>query len=72
MQESGQRHALAALLHGKSPRYPLDRRLAGPQSRSGRSGVENIFLPLPGNESRVQPVAVLTELSCHDLNFVII
>jgi hypothetical protein len=27
-------------LRAKSPRYPLDRRLAGPQSRSERSGEE--------------------------------
>jgi hypothetical protein len=27
---------------GKSPCYPLDRRLGGPQSRSGRGGEENI------------------------------
>jgi hypothetical protein len=34
---SGQHHALAALYPpGKSPRYPLYRRLGGPQSRSGR------------------------------------
>jgi hypothetical protein len=25
---------------GKEPRYPLDRRLGGPQSRSGRRGEE--------------------------------
>jgi hypothetical protein len=30
---------------GKSPRYPLDRRLGGPQSRSGRSGEEKILSP---------------------------
>jgi hypothetical protein len=30
---------------GKSPRYPLDRRLDGPQSRSGRSGEEKILDP---------------------------
>jgi hypothetical protein len=31
---------------GKSPWYPLVRRLGGPQSRSGRSGEEkNIFAP---------------------------
>jgi hypothetical protein len=36
---SGQRHAPAALYpRGKDPRYPLDRTLGGPQSRSGRSG----------------------------------
>jgi hypothetical protein len=31
---------------GKSPRYPLDRRLGGPQSLSGHCGVENNFLTL--------------------------
>jgi hypothetical protein len=40
---SGQLHALAALPPGKSPRYPLERRLGGPQSRSGRSGEEKIL-----------------------------
>jgi hypothetical protein len=36
---SGQRHASAMLYPwGKDPRYPLDRRLGGPQSRSGRRG----------------------------------
>jgi hypothetical protein len=33
---------------GKSPRYPLNKRLCGPQSRSGK----NIF-PLPGIEPRL-------------------
>jgi hypothetical protein len=28
----------AAIYHGESPRYPLYRRLGGPQSRSGRRG----------------------------------
>jgi len=27
---------------GKSPRYPWDRRLGGPQSRSGRGGEEKV------------------------------
>jgi hypothetical protein len=36
---------------GKSPRYPLDRRLGGPQSQSGRFGEEKI-LGLPGLELR--------------------
>jgi hypothetical protein len=36
---SGQRHAPAALYsQGKDPRYPLYRRLGGPQSRSGHRG----------------------------------
>jgi hypothetical protein len=29
----------------KSPRYPFDRRLGGPQSRSGRRGEEKILDP---------------------------
>jgi hypothetical protein len=47
-------------LRGKSPRYPLDRRLGGPQSRSGHSGdEENKSLPFPaGNRTLVvQPIA---------------
>jgi hypothetical protein len=40
MEVSGQLHAPAALLPRKSPWYPLDMRLGGPQSRSGRGGEE--------------------------------
>jgi hypothetical protein len=37
MGVSGQLHAPAALLHpGKDPRYPLDRRMRGPQSPRSR------------------------------------
>jgi hypothetical protein len=32
---------------GKSPWYPLDRRMGGPQSRSGRGGDEKNSQPLP-------------------------
>jgi len=35
----------------KSPRYPLDGRLGGLQSRSGHDVEEKIFLPPPGNET---------------------
>jgi hypothetical protein len=39
MRVSGQRHAPAELLpRGKDPRYPLYRRLGGPQSWSGLRG----------------------------------
>jgi hypothetical protein len=38
-------------LRGKSPRDPLDRRLSGPQNRSGRRGEEKL-LTLPGLEIR--------------------
>jgi hypothetical protein len=48
MEVSGQLHAPAALPQRKSPWYPLDRRLGGPQNRSERGGEEkNSQLP-PG------------------------
>jgi hypothetical protein len=41
---SGERHAPAALDHReKDPRYPLDRRLGGPHSRSGHRGQKKIL-----------------------------
>jgi hypothetical protein len=51
---------------GKSPWYPLDRRLGGPQSRSGHGGEEKNSQPLSGIELPIiQPVAqrYTTELS---------
>jgi hypothetical protein len=36
---------------GKNPLYPLDRRLGGPQSRSGRGGEEKNSQPPPGIET---------------------
>jgi len=54
MRVGGQRHAPAALAPGKT-RYPLYRRLGGPQGRSGQ--VRKIWSP-PGFDPRtVQPVA---------------
>jgi hypothetical protein len=38
---------------GKSPWYPLDRRLGGPQNRSERGGKEKIFQPLLGDNKVV-------------------
>jgi hypothetical protein len=46
MEVSRQLHISAALPPGKSLRYPLDRRLSGPQSRSGRRGEEKILPPI--------------------------
>jgi hypothetical protein len=37
-------------LQEESPRYPLNRRLSGPQSRSGRGGEEKNSQILPGLE----------------------
>jgi hypothetical protein len=51
MEVSGQLHAPAALTQEISPCYPLDRRLGGLQSRSGRGGEEKNSQPLPGIET---------------------
>jgi hypothetical protein len=40
---SGQLHVSAALPPEKDPQYPSDRKLGGPQSRSGRCREEKIF-----------------------------
>jgi hypothetical protein len=50
MEVSGQLHGPATLPSGKKLRYPLDRRLGGPQSRSGRGGEEKDSQPPPGIE----------------------
>jgi hypothetical protein len=50
---SVQRHAEAALYpQGKDPRYPLYRRLGGPQSRSDTEVRGKILSRLPGFEHR--------------------
>jgi hypothetical protein len=46
MKVSGQLQALAVYPKGKSPGYPLDRRLSGRQGRSGRCGEEKKYLHL--------------------------
>jgi len=40
-----------------SPQDPFNRRLGGPQSWSGCSGKEKKYLPVPGIEPFIQPVA---------------
>jgi hypothetical protein len=51
MEVSGQLYDPAALPPGKEPLLPLDRRLDGPQSRSGRGGEEKNSQSLP----RIEP-----------------
>jgi hypothetical protein len=41
----------------KSPRYSLDKRLGGPQNRSGRCGEEKHLAPAGNPTPAVQPVA---------------
>jgi len=55
MVVGGQRHAPAALPPGKT-RYPLYRRLGGPQGRSGQ--VRKISPPQGFDPQTVQPVAI--------------
>jgi hypothetical protein len=45
MEVSGQFHAPAALLSGEKTLYALNRRLGGPQSRSGHGGEEKNSQP---------------------------
>jgi hypothetical protein len=60
MEVSGQLHAPAALLRRKSPWYPLDRKLGGPQSRSGHSGkAKEIPAPAWNPTLVIQLVAVI-------------
>jgi hypothetical protein len=62
MEVSGQVHAPAALNPGKSPWYPLDRRLGGPQNRPGRYREKKNIAPAGNPTPAVQPVAIPTEL----------
>jgi hypothetical protein len=64
MQESGQLHAAAALFRGESCRYTLERKLCGPQNRTGRGGEkENPFLDENRTPGRPvgSPVTIPTE-----------
>jgi hypothetical protein len=49
MDVSEKFYARAALPPGKRPRYPLDKWLGGPQSRSERS-CEEINIPVPAGD----------------------
>jgi hypothetical protein len=66
MEVSGQLNDLATLPPEKSPWYPLDRMMSGPQSQSGRNGEEKNSRPLQGLQPPIiQPIArrYATELS---------
>jgi hypothetical protein len=60
MEVSGQLHARPLYPQGKSPWYPLDRRLGGPQSRSESGGEKKNSHPRRESNPRtpiVQPAA---------------
>jgi len=66
MEVSGQLHDPATFPQGKSPWYPLDRKLDGPQSWCGHGGEEKNSQPLTGPKPLIiQAVAqhYTTELS---------
>jgi hypothetical protein len=66
MEVSDQLHVPAALHPRKEPWYPLDMRLGGPQSRSGRGGEEKNYQPPLGIEPynpNHQPVVSMTNMS---------
>jgi hypothetical protein len=69
MEVIGELHAQVALPQGKSPWYPLDRRLGGPQSRFGRGDEEKNCQASPGietyNSNRPARRPALYRLSCH-------
>jgi hypothetical protein len=70
MDVSGQIHAPAALPPGKEPQYSLDRRLGGPQTRSGRGGEEDPILyrkskPDPSSHDLVTIISILNDLIAH-------
>jgi hypothetical protein len=50
MEVSGQLQSPAAFLSEKEPPVPMDKKLGGPQSRSGRSGKERTIFSsaIPG------------------------
>jgi hypothetical protein len=57
MGVSGQSHTTAAIYpREKDPRYPLDKRLGGPQSRTGHRLEETSFAPARDRTSVVQSV----------------
>jgi hypothetical protein len=61
MKVSGNLQTWPLYLRENSSRYPLDRLLGGPQSRSGTCG--ETFCPAGNQTSLVQPVVLPTELS---------
>jgi hypothetical protein len=57
MEVSGQVHSPVALPGGNCPRYPLDGRLVGPQSRSGRCAGKKNLDPAENRTPATQPLA---------------
>jgi hypothetical protein len=69
MEVSGQLHIPAALSRGKSPLYPMYRRLGGPQTRSRRYAEEKTLAPAGSRTTVVQPFPVATLIELSRLSF---
>jgi hypothetical protein len=54
---SFQLHVPAALSRGNRPRYPLDRKLGGSQTQSGRCGEKENIVPARNRIPAIHPVA---------------
>ena len=70
MEANGSLHASAAVPPEKEPRYPLNRRLGGPHSRTGFGEKDKNVLSLPSIEPRTVPPIIwsLYQLSYSDSN----
>ena len=62
MKASSQIHPTTALLPMKDRRYPLNRRLGGPQSRCGCIGEMKNLLPLTGSQTPHHPAHSLATI----------
>jgi hypothetical protein len=60
------------LYSGKTPRYPINMRLGGPQRRSGHFGEEKNLLSLPRLELRVRavPEGFISSLYLYDCRYI--
>jgi len=58
MEVSGKLRVMADLSLQKEPQYPMNRRLGGPQNKSGQHREKNNCLTLPRIEPQIfQPIA---------------
>jgi hypothetical protein len=68
MEVSDQFHDPVTVPTGKNPRYPLDKSLGVPQSRSGRDGDGKKFLPPCWESNPGRPVSVTTDFNLEYTN----
>jgi len=62
MKAGGRLHRMTILVPVKERRYPLNRRLGGPQSRCGLIGGVKTLLPLTGSQTPHHPAHSLATI----------